>query len=266
MGKKLTSHPTDERLAKRREAYKAMPRDKYAAMRAKENAAARLRRKNETPEQREARLAPMRERARLRLASETPEQRQARLADQRRRKPAYRAANIERLKAQDRRYYETNRTRLIANGKAYRKAHPEVAALRSQAKRASDPSYAMAGRLRCRLRSSLVVAGAAKAARTFELVGCSQNDLVLWIERQFVCGMGWHNRSLWHVDHIVPLSAFDLTCEEQQRVAFHHTNLRPLWSLQNIRKGWKVPLPQRKFFWTLADIAAARARLSRPEA
>lgn len=266
MPQKTNSDVIEARLVKRRQAYKDMPRDKYVAMRANENASSALRRKMETPEQREARLAPMRERARRRLASETPEQRQARLADQQRRKPAYRAANIERLKVKERRYYEKNRARIIANGKAYRKANPQVSALRSKAKRASDPCYAMAGRLRCRLRSSLVVAGAAKAARTFDLVGCSQSDLVLWIERQFVCGMGWHNRSLWHIDHIVPLSAFDLTCGEQQRVAFHYMNLRPLWSLQNIRKGWKVPLPQLKFFWTLADIAAARDRLSRPEA
>lgn len=251
----------EERLAKRREAYTTMPREEYLALRSKENAASRQRRAAETPSQREARLAPMRERARRRLASETPEQRAARLADQRQRKPHYRAANIERIKAQERRYYENNRTRLIENGKAYRKANPEMASLRSKIKRAADPCYAIAGRLRCRLRNSLVRAGATKAARTFELVGCSQSDLVLWLERQFLDGMSWENRSLWHVDHIVPLSAFDLTCEDQQRVAFHYTNLRPLWAKENIVKRDRIPVPQRRLFWDLRDIAEARRRL-----
>lgn len=261
MAQKRTRLSKEERLAKRREAYKTMPHDKYVAMREKENAASRLRRQGETPEQRDARLAPMRERARRRRESETPEQRQARLADQKRRKPQYRAANIERIKAQERSYYKKNRDRIIANGKAYRKANPHVGLLRSKIKRATDPCYAIAGRLRCRLRNALVVAGAAKAARTFELVGCSQEDLVLWLERQFLPGMGWHNRSLWHVDHIVPLSAFDLTCEEQQRVAFHYTNLRPLWAKENIVKRDRIPVPQRRLFWNLRDIAEARRRL-----
>jgi hypothetical protein len=115
MPQKTNSDLSEGRLAKRRQAYKDMPRDKYVSIRAKENAASALRRKMETPEQRAARLAPMRERARRRLASETPEQRQARLADQKRRKPAYRSANIERLKGKERSYYEKNRARIIAN-------------------------------------------------------------------------------------------------------------------------------------------------------
>lgn len=258
---RASSLPKETRLAKRREAYRSMPREKYLAMRAKENAAARQRREAETPGQREARLAPMRERARRRLASETAEQRQERIAYQRKYRPHYRSANIDRIKASERMYYEKNRARLIENGKAYRKANPEKASLRSKNKRAKDPCYAIAGRLRCRLRNSLVRVGAIRAARTFELVGCSQKDLVLWLERQFLPGMSWENRSLWHVDHIVPLSAFDLTCEDQQRVAFHYTNLRPLWAKENIVKRDRIPVPQRRIFWDLRDIAEARGRL-----
>ncbi len=82
-----------------------------------------------------------------------------------------------------------------------------------------------------------------------------------WLESQFVHGMGWHNRSLWHVDHIVPLSAFDLSCVEQQRVAFHYTNLRPLWAAENVAKHDRIPVPQKKFIWTLRDISEARQRL-----
>lgn len=258
---RASSLPKETRLAKRREAYRSMPREKYLALRSKENAAARQRREAETPEQREARLAPMRERARRRLASETAEQRQERIAYHRKYRPHYKSANIKRIKARERMYYEKNRARLIENGKAYRKANPEKASLRSKNKRAKDPCYAIAGRLRCRLRNSLVRVGAIRAARTFELVGCSQKDLVLWLERQFLPGMSWENRSLWHVDHIVPLSAFDLTCEDQQRVAFHYTNLRPLWAKENIVKRDRIPVPQRRIFWDLRDIAEARGRL-----
>ena len=39
------------------------------------------------------------------------------------------------------------------------------------------------------------------------------------------------------MDHIKPLCAFDLTEPEQQALAFHYTNLQPLWASDNMRKG-----------------------------
>jgi hypothetical protein len=251
----------EERLAKRREAYRNMPRDKYLAMRASENESAKKRRDSETPDQREARLAPMRERARTLRVSATPEQREKQRAYHRKYKPQYRAEKAEKLRAQAREYYLQNREKLIQYGKEYRKKNPSASAIRSRRKREADPQYAIAGRLRCRVRHALVESGAKKAARTFELVGCSPKELMAWLESQFVQGMGWHNRSLWHVDHIVPLNAFDLSCVEQQRVAFHYTNLRPLWAAENVAKRDRIPVPQKKFIWTLRDIAEARQRL-----
>jgi len=262
MAKKIKDKLKSQRLKKRREAYRDMPKKEYEAMRAREKATERIRRNNETPERRERRLAPQRERARRRLASESPADRKARLEYLRLYKPNYSAANRVQIKAQSLVYYALNRDKAITNGKAYRKANLKKASLRERARRGSDPMYALAGRLRCRLRNSLERVGAIRAARTFELVGCSQPDLVKWIEKQFLPGMGWHNRAQWHLDHVVPVSAFDLFCAGQQEVAFHYTNLRPLWACENIIKADKLPVPQRKLFWDLSDIAEARLRLA----
>lgn len=261
MARKLIKLSKQEQLAKRRKAYQEMPRDKHRDLRDKENAGAKRRRDSETPEQREARLALMRERARARLAAETTEQRQARLLYLKAYRPKYRVANAERIVAYSKSRYSRKRDEIIAKDRAYRRANPHIAAIRAKRKRATDPCYAIAGRLRCRLRSSLLEANATKAARTFDLVGCSPQKLVAWIEKQFLDGMTWDNRSQWHVDHIVPLIAFDLTCEGQQRVAFHYTNLRPLWAIDNIVKGKRIPVPQNRFFWSLRDIAEARRLL-----
>ena len=50
--------------------------------------------------------------------------------------------------------------------------------------------------------------------------------------------MSWENygRKGWHIDHIRPLASFDLTDVEQRRIAFHHTNLQPLWASDNCGK------------------------------
>lgn len=75
-----------------------------------------------------------------------------------------------------------------------------------------------------------------KIATSLNLVGCSAAQLFHHIERQFVKGMTWENRHLWHIDHIRPCAQFDLTDPAQQRACFHFTNLRPLWKKQNLEK------------------------------
>ena len=43
-----------------------------------------------------------------------------------------------------------------------------------------------------------------------------------------------------HIDHIKPLCAFNLMDVEQQKLAFHYTNLQPLWWRENLTKGRKI--------------------------
>ena len=42
-----------------------------------------------------------------------------------------------------------------------------------------------------------------------------------------------------HIDHIIPISYFDLEKIEEQQKCFHYTNLQPLWAEENIRKNRK---------------------------
>jgi len=129
-------------------------------------------------------------------------------------------------------------------------------------KRNSDPAFLVADRLRRRINAALACFGAKKAGSLFSVAGCSVAKLVSHIESQFVDGMSWDNRSQWHIDHIIPCSAFDLTDHGQQRVAFHYTNLRPVWSSENQRKHAKIPGGQRQFVWSHDDIKKARKRLA----
>lgn len=51
--------------------------------------------------------------------------------------------------------------------------------------------------------------------------------------------MTWENHGKygWHIDHIKPLVSFDLTERKQFLEAVHFSNLQPLWSGDNLRKG-----------------------------
>lgn len=93
----------------------------------------------------------------------------------------------------------------------------------------------------CRVRLNFVLAGRTKPATTAELVGCTREELLAHIERQFQPGMTWENRGRtgWHVDHIRPVSSFDPDDPDAIRAATHYTNLQPLWYSQNLRKGNK---------------------------
>ena len=80
--------------------------------------------------------------------------------------------------------------------------------------------------------------GIKKVLKTEELLGCTVAEARSYIESLWLPDMSWNNYSLhgWHVDHIIPLNTFDLSDIEQQKKAFHYTNLRPLWSTDNLQR------------------------------
>ncbi|NBQ17559.1 hypothetical protein EBU24_04530 [bacterium] len=84
--------------------------------------------------------------------------------------------------------------------------------------------------------------GIGKSKHTMELLGCSIEELKIYLEKQFVKGMCWNNygKKGWHIDHILPCASFDLTDPEQQKICFHYTNLQPLWAKDNYKKRDKV--------------------------
>lgn len=127
-----------------------------------------------------------------------------------------------------RKWRDDNRDKVNASARAYR-VNVEMV----------TPQIRMAKALRTRLLMAL-----RKRYRTgsaVDLLGCSMEEAVAHIERQFLPGMSWgnHTRHGWHIDHIVPLSSFDLTDPAQLAQACHYTNLRPLWAKDNLSKGAK---------------------------
>jgi uncharacterized protein (DUF849 family) len=140
---------------------------------------------------------------------------------------AWRAANPDKVAATNQRLKE-------------KRQRPEVKAARvahQRERRHTDLQYAFKVSLQKTLLQRLRAHGVRKQHRMEEYLGCSIAELRSHLASKFLTGMTWENRHLWHIDHIRPCASFDLTDTIQQRACFHFTNLRPLWALDNIRKG-----------------------------
>ncbi len=111
---------------------------------------------------------------------------------------------------------------------------------RLKEKRDSNPVYRM--KLNMRRRCLCALKGQYKFKTTYKLIGCSVEELRIHLESKFLDGMNWDNYGMygWHVDHIIPVSSFDLSTEEGQKQAFHYTNLQPLWAKDNLSKSAKL--------------------------
>lgn len=103
----------------------------------------------------------------------------------------------------------------------------------------SNINARLAANLRTRLRNA--VKYQQKAGSAVRDLGCTIEELNKHLESRFQEGMSWDNwsKSGWHIDHIRPLSGFDLTDIEELKEACHYTNLQPLWAQDNLKKSDK---------------------------
>lgn len=78
-----------------------------------------------------------------------------------------------------------------------------------------------------------------KFCDSFEALGTSLEEFKSYIEGKFKVGMTWDNwgQHGWHLDHVKPLSSFNLTDEVQFKEASNFKNLQPLWWYENLQKN-----------------------------
>lgn len=128
---------------------------------------------------------------------------------------------------------ERQRERYWSDIDASRKSNREKMRYYLDRNRNARIAKALRGRVRDTMKGSL------KSARTMDLLGCSMDFFMAYMETQFRSGMSWENygRYGWHIDHIRPCASFDLGIAEEQRECFHWSNMQPLWAEENIKKG-----------------------------
>lgn len=158
---------------------------------------------------------------------------------------------LEEQRAKDRARYAADPARKLATNKRSRERNLDQRRADARAryrqnggreyarKIRATPQGALANRLRSRIWHALRLSRGSKAFSSEELLGASIADVRLWLEMQFKPGMTWENMGEWHIDHIKPCSAFDLTDPLQQLECFNWRNLQPLWAAENLSKNDK---------------------------
>lgn len=138
-------------------------------------------------------------------------------------------------------HYE-NRDRSLSNHRKWSRENSAHVREYTKIRMTLNPTAKMGSRISRKIRYALdYYANKKKEMPTEHLTGCPIIALIQWIESQFENGMTWYNYGKfgWHIDHVKPCAAFDLSDIEQQKQCFHYTNLQPLWCKENLSKGAK---------------------------
>jgi hypothetical protein len=152
---------------------------------------------------------------------------------------AYRKAwaKSAKRKAYEQYYYKLKGKAAI---KRYKASHrgAEVRRAYDRKQRKENIQFKLANNIRARMHHAIV--DNKKAGSAVRDLGCSIDQLKVYLESLFQPGMTWEDRKAWHIDHIIPLASFDLTDREQFLKACHYSNLQPLWARDNLSKGAKI--------------------------
>lgn len=179
----------------------------------------------------------------------------------------YRAKSSSHIKEKNNNYYKNNKNILLEKNKEYREQNKEIINQqrkeyrnreeiknhikmkqkeylpirkeRIKERRKTDLNFKLSEILRSKVHKIL------KNHKTSysKYLGCDLDWLKLWLEFRFDNNMNWKNfGSNWHIDHILPISKFNLKNENELKICFHWTNLQPLPALENQQKSNSIQL------------------------
>jgi uncharacterized protein (DUF983 family) len=79
-----------------------------------------------------------------------------------------------------------------------------------------------------------------KTLHTIEYLGCNQKDYLNWI-LTYNENYNLENRGKeWHIDHVIPISLFNLEDKDEQMIAFNWRNTMPLSAKENLAKNSRI--------------------------
>lgn len=109
-------------------------------------------------------------------------------------------------------------------------------AKRAKERRETDILFKLSHTCRSRIRKFYV-----GEHKKNDLIGCSWDFLNEWIlYLNSSCTIENHGFNGWHLDHIIPISSFNLENENELKKCFHWSNLQPLNGIENMSKSDKI--------------------------
>jgi len=150
----------------------------------------------------------------------------------------YYRRNTQKIRDRGKRYYQTNRESIREYQKQYSKKQKEKQRCRRRwHKQMLDPGFRLGHSISTQIYHALK---RKKGGWSWEqLVGYTLGDLMKHLENKFQDNMTWENYGQWHIDHIIPISAFNFKSpvDIDFKKCWALTNLQPLWAVDNLRKG-----------------------------
>ena len=157
----------------------------------------------------------------------------------------YKELNRDKINAQKREHYQLNSERIRKQNAEYAKNNRDKRNINKNNRKKVDVHFKLRITISERIRQALknhLINKYKNKEKTMEFLGCSIEELKTYLQNQFKEGMTWQNHGEWHIDHIIPCAAFDLSKKEDCLKCFNYKNLQPLWAHENLSKSDKIPI------------------------
>jgi len=158
----------------------------------------------------------------------------------------WRDSNKEYMTNKSKIWYEQNKEHRKKYLKEYRKKNVdkirEVKRNYEKTRKHNDPIYKLINNFRTAIYQVLKENNVQKNGHYFEILKYTPDELITHLEGKFTGEMSWDNYGKWHVDHIRPISSFNIQeiGDELFMECWSLNNLQPLWGDENIRKSNKL--------------------------
>jgi hypothetical protein len=106
----------------------------------------------------------------------------------------------------------------------------------------TDPLYKLISNFRTAIYQVLKENSVEKNKSYFDILQYTPEELINHLEKQFKDDMTWENYGIWHVDHKLPITSFNIQemGDEEFMKCWSLGNLQPMWGEENIRKSNKI--------------------------
>jgi hypothetical protein len=158
----------------------------------------------------------------------------------------WRDSNKEYMSNKSKTWYEQNKEHRKEYLKEYREKNIDkirlVKRTYEKTRKDNDPIYKLINNFRTAIYQVLKESNVQKNGHYFEILKYSPDELITHLEERFTGEMSWDNYGVWHVDHIRPISSFNIQeiGDESFMECWSLKNLQPLWGDENIRKSNKI--------------------------